>query len=192
MLTRRQVLKTGAAAGAVMSLPWAIRRAYPFAQSPTTIPLFGTVLRGIGTIGVAVPDLTPAPVTGVTHYTINIDQFQDAGVCPTLGPTTLRGFNPTRLLGTSQHNTHLGGIIVGQKGTPIQITFRNNLPPGPHIIPNDLTIPDANEGNNRTAVHLHGGLVPWISDGGPFSWWDPAGARDQRRGPPASCSTTRC
>jgi spore coat protein A, manganese oxidase len=38
-----------------------------------------------------------------------------------------------------------------------------------------LTIPGANLGNNRTAVHFHGGLVPWISDGGPFSWWDPIG-----------------
>ena len=157
-------------------MPWGIRPAYPFAQSPTTIPLFGTTLRGIGTIGVAAPDLTPAPVTGVTHYTINIDQFTDAGVCPTLGPTTLRGFNPTLLL-AGQNNRHLGGIIVGQKGVPIQITFRNNLPGGMHIIPNDLTIPDANLGNNRTAVHLHGGLVPWISDGGPFSWWDPTGVR---------------
>ena len=105
-----------------------------------------------------------------------IDQFQDAGVAPTLGPTTLRGFNPTRLL-AGQNNKHLGGIIVGQKGTPIQITFRNNLPGGTHIIPNDLTIPGANLGNNRTTVHLHGGLVPWISDGGPFSYWDPAGNR---------------
>jgi spore coat protein A len=153
-----------------------LRRAWPFSQSPNTIPLFGTTLRSINTIGVAAPDLTPAPVTGVTHYTINIDQFQDAGVVPTLGPTTLRGFNPTRLL-AGQNNKHLGGIIVGQKGTPIQITFRNNLPGGTHIIPNDLTIPGANLGNNRTAVHLHGGLVPWISDGGPFDWWDPAGNR---------------
>jgi spore coat protein A len=174
MMTRRQLLKTSAATGVALSLPCGIRPAYPFAQSPTTIPLFGTTLRGIGTIGVAAVDLTPAPITGVTHYTINIDQFQDAGVCPTLGPTTLRGFNPTRLL-AGQNNRHLGGIIVGQKGTPIQITFRNNLPPGTHIIPNDLTIPHANEGNNRTAVHLHGGLVPWVSDGGPFSWWDPNG-----------------
>lgn len=27
---------------------------------------------------------------------------------------------------------------------------------------------------NRIGVHLHGGLVPWISDGGPFSWFTPA------------------
>ncbi len=34
--------------------------------------------------------------------------------------------------------------------------------------------PDAHP-SNRTAVHLHGGLVPWISDGGPYDWWDPFG-----------------
>src|ERR1051326_5031601 len=173
MLTRRRLLKTSAATGVALSLPWAIRSAYSFAQSPA-IPLFGTTLRGIDTIGVAAPDAAPCPVTGVTHYTINIDQFQDPGVCPTLGPTTLRGFNPTNLL-RGQNNRHLGGIIVGQKGTPIQITFRNNIPAGMHIIPNDLTIPGANLGNNRTSVHLHGGFVPWISDGGPFDWWDPDG-----------------
>ena len=168
---RRRFLQMTAGAAAYMAL---VRQAWPFAQSPVTIPLFGTTLRGIDTIGVAKPDPTAAPVTGVTHYTINIDQFQDAGVCPALGPTTLRGFNPTRLL-AGQNNRHLGGIIVGQKGKPIQITFRNNLPGGMHIIPNDLSIPGANLGNNRTSVHLHGGLVPWISDGGPFDWWDPAG-----------------
>jgi spore coat protein A len=176
LLNRRDLIKTGLGAGAGLALgrwgKWG--SAYAFYQSPTTIPLFGTTLRGVGTIGVAAPDLTPAPVTGVTHYTLNIDQFQDAGVCPALGPTTLRGFNPTRLL-VGQNNRHLGGIIVGQKGVPIQLTFRNNLPGGKHIIPNDLTIPGANQGNNRTAVHFHGGLVPWISDGGPFDWWDPAG-----------------
>ena len=170
-IVRRRFLQLTAGTAAYLAF---LNRAWPFSQSPSTIPLFGTTLRSIGTIGVAAADPTPAPVTGVTHYTINIDQFQDAGVVPTLGPTTLRGFNPTRLL-AGQNNKHLGGIIVGQKGTPVQITFRNNLPGGTHIIPNDLTIPGANLGNNRTAVHLHGGLVPWISDGGPFSWWDPAG-----------------
>ena len=170
-IRRRRFLQLTAGTAAYLVF---LGRAWPFSQSPSTIPLFGTTLRSIDTIGVAAPDLAPAPVTNVTHYTINISQFQDAGVVPTLGPTTLRGFNPTRLL-AGQNNKHLGGIIVGQKGTPVQITFRNNLPGGTHIIPNDLTIPGANLGNNRTAVHLHGGLVPWISDGGPFSWCDPAG-----------------
>jgi FtsP/CotA-like multicopper oxidase with cupredoxin domain len=178
--TRRKFIGMTSAAIAAAYLPWRFgaRSAWAFSQSPGTIPLFGTALRGIGTIGVAAADPTPAPVTGVKHYTIRIDQFADQ-ITPAssgLGPTTLRGFNPTRLL-AGQNNRHLGGILVGQKGVPIQLTFRNNLPGGTHIIPNDLTIPGAGEGNNRTAVHFHGGLVPWISDGGPFSWWDPSGNR---------------
>jgi spore coat protein A, manganese oxidase len=182
-ITRRKFLGISATALASTVLPWkfGMRDAYAFYQSPALIPLYGTNLRSIGTIGVAGQDIDPitgipipAPVTGVKHYTINIDQFQDAGVCPALGPTTLRGFNPTWKI-AGENNRHLGGIIVGEKGVPIQITFRNNLPGGMHIIPNDLTILGANQGNNRTAVHFHGGLVPWISDGGPFDWWDPLG-----------------
>jgi len=180
--TRRDFVKATAAGGVgAMVLGWP-RRAWAFYQSPG-IPLFGTTLRGIGTIGVAAPDILSAPVTNVKHYTLSIDQFSDAGVCPWLGGTTLRGYNPTVLL-AGQNNKHLGGIIVGKgrslgvpgdSAEPIQITFRNNLPGGMHIIPNDTSLPGANQGNNRTAVHFHGGLVPWISDGGPFDWWDPAG-----------------
>jgi len=165
-----------AIAGASMLVPWkfGMRDAYAFYQTPQ-IPLYGTTLRGIGQIPVAAPDAFTAPVTGVTHYTMNINQFSDFGVCPTLGSTTLRGYDPAvKLTGTIQ--AHLGGIIVGQKGVPIQLTFRNNVPGGTHIIPNDTTIPGANQSTNRTAIHFHGGLVPWISDGGPHDWWDPTGA----------------
>jgi spore coat protein A len=54
---------------------------------------------------------------------------------------------------------HLGGI-------PVDTT----LPAGSSLIVGDLA-------RNRTAVHLHGGSVPWTSDGGPFAWWDPSGNR---------------
>ncbi len=39
----------------------------------------------------------------------------------------------------------------------------------------DPTLPGADAAQNRIAVHLHGGFIPWISDGGPFDWWDPNG-----------------
>ena len=104
-----------------------------------------------------------------------IAQFQDAGVCPTLGPTTLFGYVPTTGLGGYITPTHLGGIIIAQKGVPIQLTFHNMLFVNKHILPVDTTIPGANQAINRTAIHLHGGLVPWISDGGPFDWWGPLG-----------------
>jgi spore coat protein A len=141
-----------------------------------SVPLWQTAFRGVGpgAIPVAAADPFPAPVTGVTHYTLSMNQFTDQ-IHPTLGPTTFWGYHPNVALGGGvQPQKHLGGIIVAQKNAPIQLTFTNNLPPT-HIIPVDTTIEGANLGDNRAAVHLHGGLVPWISDGGPHSWFAPNG-----------------
>ncbi|MBJ6724175.1 multicopper oxidase family protein [Geomesophilobacter sediminis] len=151
---------------------------FGFNQSPA-IPLFRTTLRGVGPGGipVALPDPKKAPVTGVTHYTIDIRQFKDQ-ILPEGWPrTTFWGYNPTIGLGGNTTPTLLGGIIIGQKGTPIQITFRNKLAVENHILPVDTTIPGSEPGVpvNRTSVHLHGGLVPWISDGGPNSWFGTSG-----------------
>jgi len=172
--TRREFVKIGVAAGAGMMVLGRAQRAWAFYQTPPgTIPLFGTTLRGAADIPVASHYGFTAPTTGVLHYKMEINQFTDQ-ITPLggpMGPTTLWGFNPVGSL-----QKHLGGIIVGQSGQPIQITFRNNLPLT-HIIPNDQTIPGANLGANRTAIHFHGGLVPWISDGGPFDWWNPAGGK---------------
>jgi spore coat protein A len=178
--TRRDFLKTTAAAGAGLAayslLP--TRKAWGFYQTPAT-PLWATSFRGVGpgAIPVAAPDLLPAPVTGAAHYTINMSQFTDQ-IHPSLGPTTLWGFNPASALGMgglAQTPAHLGGIIVAQRNVPIQITFNNNLP-ATSIIPVDTTIPGANQAQNRTAIHLHGGFVPWISDGGPHDWFAPDGS----------------
>ena len=135
-------------------------------------------LRGVGPGGipVAAPDAFSAPVTGVTHYSLTIAQFTDQ-LHPYLGPTKLWGYNPVVPLGDgAQHQRHLGGIIVAQRGTPIQITFTNKLPPK-HILPVDTSanFPDAQKRQNATTTHLHGGFTPWISDGGPFTWFTPDG-----------------
>ena len=177
MLTRRSFIKTVTVAGAGVAAFGGLRpnSAWAFYQTPAT-PLWQTALRGVGPGGIPVasPDAFPAPTTGVTHYTINIGQFTDQ-VHPTLGATTFWGYNPAVPLGGGvQPQKHLGGIIVAQKGTPIQLTFNNNLP-ATHIIPVDTTIDGANLAQNRAATHLHGGLVPWISDGGPHSWFAPDG-----------------
>ena len=182
MISRRQFLKASAATAAVATVGGFLspRRAHAFYQS-SHIPLFKTTLRGVGPGGipVAAPDSFAAPRTRVTHYTINIQQFTDQ-ITPNLGPTTLWGYNPANPLGGGiQPQTHLGGIIVGQKGQPIQITFNNKLPIKKnswgqiHPLPVDLSIPGAEKAQNRVATHLHGGLVPWISDGGPFDWFNP-------------------
>lgn len=182
-ISRRKFLQiSGLAAGATM-LPLPVKwlgqcDALAFYQSPANvIPLFKTPLRGVGPGGipVAAKDGVSA-ITGADHYSITAGQFQDAGVCPTLGPTTLWGYNPASPLGGGiQPPKHLGGIIVAWKNKPVQITFTNNLP-AKAIIPADTSaiFPDAQKSVNRVSVHLHGGFVPWISDGGPMAYWGPA------------------
>ncbi|TWJ18401.1 multicopper oxidase family protein [Geobacter argillaceus] len=182
-ISRRKFLQiSGLAAGASMlPLPvkWLGRNdAFAFYQSPANkIPLFKTTLRGVGPGQIPVAASDGVTATGAAHYSIDIKQFQDSGVCPTLGPTSLWGYNPvTPLGGGSQPQKHLGGIIVAKKGSPVQITFTNRLPANP-IIPVDKSnyFPDAQISVNRTSTHLHGGFVPWISDGGPMAFFDPNG-----------------
>jgi spore coat protein A, manganese oxidase len=176
-ITRRQFLKGAGALGIGMALPlkFGIRDAHAFYQSPG-LQKYIQPLRGVGPGQIPVVGSDGIAATGATHATIRIGQFQDQ-LHPSLGKTTLWGYNPVTPLGGIPANPnpmHLGGIIVVQKGAPLQLTFQNTLP-NKAIIPIDTTLPGANQGVNRTAIHLHGGLVPWISDGGPFDWWAPNG-----------------
>jgi FtsP/CotA-like multicopper oxidase with cupredoxin domain len=182
-VTRRQVIKAAGLAGAALAVPWEVlvaqrpRRAFAFYQS-AGLRKFVQPMRGVGPGGipVAAPDSLPAPVTGVTHYSLRIGQFADV-LHPDLGPTTLWGYNPARPLGGgTQPQRHLGGIIVAQRGQPVQITFTNSLP-ARHILPVDTSASfmDAQRHQNAVTTHLHGGFVPWTSDGGPFTWFTPDG-----------------
>ncbi len=175
MLNRRQFLKISAIVGAGMAVPvgWLSNpaRAFAYSQSPR-LRKFVQPLRIPGLdIPLATPDTSPPAWVqpGATHYTIDIGQFTDE-LHPDLP-------NPTRLWGYGQRDQfkHLSGIVATKRGDPVQITFRNLLPPD-HILPVDATIMGvAGNQNNRTDVHLHGGRVPWTSDGGPHAWWDPNG-----------------
>ena len=191
MITRRQFLKLSAAtiAGLALPLKWSFDPpvAHAYYQSPggTTIRKFVQPFRGVypldpNGIPVAAPDAVSAPVTGVTHYTIGTQQYTDQ-LHPSLGPTTLWGYKPANTLGGSVAQRHLGGIIVAQKDTPIQLTFTNTLP-NQHILPVDLSnnFQDVRNkhggvGYNATVPHLHGGFTPWFSDGGPMMWFTPTG-----------------
>ncbi len=187
--SRRLFLQYSATVGAMAALQWgcSYRSTGALAEGPygVTSPRlrkYVDLMRGIGGIGIPVAqaDSFAAPVTGVQHYTVNIGPYNDVlhsdFVTPGK-PAFVSGFAGTKLFGYGQGTSfkHLGGLIIAQRNVPVQITFNNHLPAA-QIMPNDATLPQPQaQRSDRTAIHLHGGHVPWISDGGPHDWWAPDG-----------------
>jgi spore coat protein A, manganese oxidase len=167
-LTTTAIATVGLGAGSLyrMGRAWAYLPSRP-------IPKFVTPLRRPGTGPNDVPLAQPDGVgyRGATHYTIDMREFRDQLLPPPNNTTRLWGYTQSAAGGK-----HLGGVIVARRAAPVQITFRNYLPPR-HILPVDTTLPGAEGPRNRTSVHLHGGKVPWVSDGGPHAWWTPDGRR---------------
>jgi len=180
MTTRRDFIKISAMAGAATLFPW--RRAFPFAQSPTDLRKFIIGLPGLGPAGaneigqyipVAAPDTTKFP--GVDYYKIAMQAYRELLHPDLPDGTHLWGYaDATNPEVKNPVNKYLGPAIVAQNGRPVRITHVNSLPPK-HPLPVDHTIMGAQCGQpeNRAVVHLHGGLVPWTSDGGPFAWSTP-------------------
>ncbi len=174
-MKRRDFLRLGAATGLAAFVPW--RRAHAsFLQSPPLLK-FGSAqpLRLFGVdIPAAVPNTTRYP--GVDYYQIAMRDYLDQ-LHPDLPPTRLCGYADA----ATMQFKHLGGAIIAHTDRPVRITWFNNLPDR-HILPVDTSLVSpymTGSANlfNRAAPHLHGGLVPWPSDGGPFHWFAPDGTR---------------
>ena len=94
---------------------------------------------------------------------------------PAIPPTAFYGYADA----ATPDSRYLGGVIVAKRGTPVKLKVTNLLP-AKHILPVDPTLVDpimaAEVGGrqDRMAIHIHGGLIPWTSDGGPFSWFSNA------------------
>lgn len=159
--TRREFLELAAATGVSAMFPW--QRAYAEAQSPA-LRKFIQMLPGLGPAGI--PVASPTSYLGADYYQLVAGEYTQQ-LHPQLP-------HPTRLWGYADATTgmhrHLGPVIVAQRGTPVRLSVTNYLPPV-HPLPVDSSLPGAELPPNRMAVHLHGGQVPWVSDGGPFSWF---------------------
>jgi spore coat protein A, manganese oxidase len=170
-LTRRDFVKTTAiGAAGIMAYKGGLRSAFAYANSKALqkfvwpMPMFGA--------GIPLAQTAPnPPYAGVDYYQLTAGVFRQQ-LHPQLPPTG------TRLYGYADHRgnyKHLGGAVLANQGRPVRFTFTSALPPS-HILPFDATVPtQANGGSrqDRAAVHLHGGLVPWCCDGGPFHWQCP-------------------
>lgn len=173
MPTRREFLKTTLVAGTALALfKGREGKIWAFSQTPT-LRKFVAPLPGLGPNGIPVANATTSSqYPGADFYRLSAQQFEQQ-MHPDLP-------NPTRLWGyvdlTTNNTGYLGPAIVAMRGKPTVIRMRNDLPPQ-HILPVDKSLMGAEEGvpENRCCVHLHGGYVPWTSDGGPFAWFSPTG-----------------
>jgi len=192
--TRRDFIRTTAAGGAGV---WLSRtRALAYLQSPAGFSKFTDPLQGLGRWGLPVAKANQALFPGVDYYEIEVAEYRQV-----LHPdfyriygtrfagTKLWGYADTQynLAGGRPNHRYLGGVIVANSSRPVRLKVLNNLGGKQHPLPVDYSIPfsyygvnggPVNDSNaeNRIAVHLHGGIVPWMSDGGPFHWIGPNNA----------------
>ncbi len=142
-----------------------------FAQSPL-LRKFVAPLPGLGGTGIPLASAaTTGGIAGADVYNLTAGQYTQLMHPDLPKATKLWGYSDN----TTGKFSYLGPIIVAQRGRPVYLRMKNNLP-ATHILPIDTSLMGAEMGAaaNRIAVHLHGGLVPWTSDGGPFSWFSPA------------------
>ncbi|MDD1621970.1 MAG: choice-of-anchor D domain-containing protein [Methylococcaceae bacterium] len=158
-----------------------------FVDSLPMLGLPGVAANNLGQIlPIAVADTTTFP--GSDYYVIAEREYTKK-MHSDLPETHLRGYvqldangNP---MGPIQY---LGPIIVAQKNRPIRIKLINQLSTGAAgklPLPVDTSYIGADNPentDNRTALHLHGGNVPWISDGTPRQWVKPAGEAGPNKG----------
>ncbi len=178
MINRRRFLQASAGAAAFLATS---RRAYPFAQSPLGVTKFLATLPALGPGGannlgnyISVLSSNKTKYPGTDYYEIVAKPFAQQ-VHPAIPTTKFWGYADAGTL----DSRYLGGVIVAKRGTPVKVKITNLLPPA-HILPVDSTLVDptmaAETGGrqDRICIHLHGGLVNWDDDGGPFHWFSNA------------------
>jgi spore coat protein A len=172
-MDRRFFLKTSAGLAG-----WLAVSRYSFGNNLRKIRKFSVGLPGLGPdganeIGNYLPVLSPDTTTfpGTDYYNIVASQFTQT-LHPSIGETRFWGYADAK----SSTQRYLGGVIITKTGRPVKLRVTNQLPPS-HILPVDATSiegPMVSEVGNRVdrmTVHLHGGVVPWTSDGSPLSWF---------------------
>ncbi len=138
------------------------------AELPSVVPSPATTpfVDDVGQPAAAVTD-------SANHYTLSahLDTHSFATGWPAV-PTM--GYDAVKVTGgvntVLSHMAYLGPTIVTKKGTPIQVTIKNDLPAGVDLFPQWGMEPQ-----NTVVLHRHGGLQPALSDGTPDQMVAPGG-----------------
>jgi spore coat protein A, manganese oxidase len=155
-LTRRRFLQYGTAGGAALLAPWLRAPAATAASAKLTKYVEPVPLPGAGIV-VASP-------AALNRYAFTQRQIARR-LHPQLPPTLLWAYDDGS--GIEGQAGSFGMAVVGQSGTPLEISFTHELPAEyPSWIPVDTRLtPRGRE--VRVMTHLHGGFVSGASDGNP-------------------------
>jgi len=183
MITRRRFLEAGAVAGVGAMLPFKAGHAAEQVAGVMTSDLMAAAAGATPPLAKYV-DLLPVPTSffgfaytptglnaaGIPHYDIAASAFFQK-LHRDLPATYLWGYG-----GTFPSRT-----IEATVGQPIEVSWINNLmPANAHPLASAIdrvNVSGMNDMNGipwpdqRITTHVHGGHVPWTSDGGPKTWY---------------------
>jgi spore coat protein A, manganese oxidase len=165
-ITRRNFLKYGVGASAALSLPWTVRQA--FAARPAR----SLLTKYVQALPVPGAGIVVANSTGMNHYDFNQIEIMRQ-LHPNLPKTPIWAYDDGS--GLDGQAGSFGMAVVAQSGTPLDISFTNNLPETtyPDRLPVDTRETPFHMKTVRLITHLHGGFVAADSDGNP--WVSPLG-----------------
>src|SRR6266487_4193997 len=165
-ITRRRFLQYGAGISAALTMPWA----QPSAAFAAMGGKLGKYLEQVPLPGHGIVVATP---TAPNQYLFTQTQITRR-LHPQLPPTPLWAYDDGS--GLAGQAGSFGMAVVAQTGTPLSVSFTNDLPATyPAWIPVDTRLTPL--GNQvRTMTHLHGGFVAADSDGNPAVTPDGFGA----------------
>lgn len=171
MINRRQFLEVTATAGVGAMIPLSVGRAAGLAATAASRAVF-TAPPSPGLAKFV--DALPIPGAYAPLAVVNKMPYYEIGIGP-ISQQLHRDLPPTPLWG--YNGTYPGGTIEATVGQPIRVRWRNDLTATQHVLgPNVVDTVNVNGANNgeplvRVVTHLHGGHVPWTSDGGPEGWY---------------------
>jgi spore coat protein A, manganese oxidase len=157
-LTRRSVLKYGAAVGGGLVLPWTRILA-------TSAEMGGKLAKYLEKVPQPGAGLVVATRSGVDRYSFTQVPIQRQ-LHPQLPPTPLWAYDDGS--GLADQTGSFGMVVIAQSGRPLTVDYTNGLPPTyPTWIPVDTRLTPFHDRQVRVMTHLHGGFVAGDSDGNP-------------------------
>jgi spore coat protein A len=156
-VTRKRFLQYGAAGGAALFLPWART---PGARAAAG----GSLTKYLEPVPLPGNGIVVASPSGTSSYSFVQRQIARR-LHPQLPPTPVWAYDDGSRL--EDQAGSFGMAVVGQSGTPLEVSFTHELPETyPSWVPVDTRLtPLGNE--VRLMTHLHGGFVAGTSDGNP-------------------------